>query len=134
GVLHQRRRLGALAGGIDGSLLRLDQIAVEAVLLEGRAVGLAVEALGVGLVVSEDPAAFLLAIQPVHPQMRDSVCEDGAGRCILASIRSQTDLVFHLFGITPAPCVTQPKGGQQGEGSGRRTTIGGGNANQQIIR
>lgn len=52
-MLEQWRRLGPFTGGVDGPLLALDQEEVEAVLLEGRAIGLAVQTLSVGFVIGE---------------------------------------------------------------------------------
>ena len=67
GALQQAGRLGAALGWIDRRRLSTDHIAVKAILLKRRGIGLAIEMLMVGLVVGEQPAAPIPAEQLVNP-------------------------------------------------------------------
>ena len=69
GVLEQWRRLGPFTAGVDGPLLTLDQEAVEAVFLEGRAIGLAVQTLSVGFVIGEQPLGRAIEQQLIGLQI-----------------------------------------------------------------
>ena len=73
------------------------------ILLEGLRIGLAIQALGIGLVIGEEPVALVAAGQPIGT---DPTAGMGQHRIAL---NLQGFLL--LIGVTPAPGVAQPKGG-----------------------
>ena len=134
GVLQQPARLAAVQGGVHRTGFAVHHVAMEAVLLEGCGIGLAPEPLAVGFVVGEDPAAGLLAVELIHPQVGDGIGDDGVAAGIVASWGRQADLVLDLVGIAPAPGVAQPQAGQQGQRCGVGAAVGGPDSDQQIFR
>ena len=124
GALQQPGRLGAALGWINGLLLRTDQIAVKTILLIGGGIGLAVEALVVGLVIGEQPGATIPAEQLIGPQLGQITGDQG--------VTVQAHRLALLIGIAPGPGVAHPQGGQQGEGGRIGAAIDDPDANQQI--
>ena len=123
-MLQQGGGLGALTDRIDGTLLALDQEAVEAILLKGSRVGLAEEALIVGLVVGEQPAT-----RTVQQQLIGIQIAKGRGD---QPLPLQSHRLAGGIGIAPSPGVAQPQGGQQAQRRGLRPAVDRSDADQEV--
>ena len=109
--LQQAGRLAAVVGGIHRAGFSIDHVAVEAVFLERRGVGLAPEPFAVGFVVREDPPTRFGAVELIDPHMGDPIGDDGITAGVVGGCVGQADLVLDLIGIAPAPGVAQPQAG-----------------------
>ena len=124
GPLQEPRRLGSLLLGIDRRRIGVDQVAMEAIFLIGPHIGLLIEALRVGLVVREEPASLVAAVE--------LIAAEPPAHLGLQHITLQLHRQLMLIGIAPAPGVAQPEGGEEGQGRRLIAAVDDAQANRQI--